>query len=473
MENFKRLALPCLIYALVFVLCLYENACSITMPVWVAGLLGLAVYVIRIDGRQIKKGSHFIIAVMLLIGLSSALTANAYIIFMNYTAEAVLIISLMLYNYADDGSWELDTYLGEIVAAVFKSIGRVFTPFRDGTDYLKHRSKAKNPRLRAILLGVVIAVPCLLILGGLLASADDVFRYAIDSVFSELFIPDTVLGITLMLLIGFFTAYCGLRYIGERAELVRVREHHRSEPVTALTVMILIAVMYLVFSGIQICYLFIGGFSLPEDVTYAEYARSGFFQLLCVCIINLAIVLTVKKRVVENKALNVVLLIISACTYIMIASSACRMVMYIREYRLTFLRLFVLVALLTLAVLLAGVAVRIVNAGFSFFRYGLAVVSVIYIIFAFSHCDYFIAEYNLAGQGEEKDYGYLSELSLDAAPAITSFLEERQISRSEWSEMEWYRNYMYANSYELDKTCSIRKFNLSAWYADRVLETLQ
>ena len=47
-------------------------------------------------------------------------------------------------------------------------------------------------------------------------------------------------------------------------------------------VSVLVAVLYVIFCGIQIIYLFGGGGELPAGVTYAEYARQGFFQLLVV-----------------------------------------------------------------------------------------------------------------------------------------------------------------------------------------------
>ena len=84
---------------------------------------------------------------------------------------------------------------------------------------------------------------------------------------------------------------------------------------------------------------------LPAGVTYAEYARRGFFQLLFVCVLNLAAVLFIQSYFKENRVLKALLLAISGCTLIMTASSACRMLLYIRAYQLTFLRVSVLVAL--------------------------------------------------------------------------------------------------------------------------------
>jgi len=76
-------------------------------------------------------------------------------------------------------------------------------------------------------------------------------------------------------------------------------------------------------------YLFIGNMQLPEGYTYSGYAREGFFQLLAVCILNLLLVLICLYLFRENIVLKLILTLISGCTYIMILSSALRMIMYI------------------------------------------------------------------------------------------------------------------------------------------------
>lgn len=120
--------------------------------------------------------------------------------------------------------------------------------------------------------------------------------------------------------------------------------------------------------------------------------------------------------------MKALLLAISGCTLIMTASSACRMLLYIRAYQLTFLRVSVLVALAVIALLMAGVIAKIVKPQFPLFRYGFVLVGAVYLVFSFSHVDYFIAAYNLThtsweASGEETvDYSYLYTLSTDAAP---------------------------------------------------------
>ena len=191
-----------------------------------------------------------------------------------------------------------------------------------------------------------------------------------------------------------------------------------------------------------------GKMELPEGYTYAMYAREGFFQLLVVSILNLIIVLVSMSFFRESKVLKAVLTVMSFCTFIMIASSAMRMIIYIRFYYMTFLRILVLWALTLLFVLFVGVILSIFKKEFPLFRYSMTVVTVLYLVLSFSHPDYIIARINIANASQTLvenneadpnwqpasdfflaerrylDFEYLTYLSADAAPAIIPYLEQ-------------------------------------------------
>ena len=112
----------------------------------------------------------------------------------------------------------------------------------------------------------------------------------------------------------------------------------------------------------------------------------------------------------------------SLCTFVMIASSAMRMVLYIRFYDLTFLRILVLWALALLTVLFLGVLVNIYREKFPLFTYSMVAVTLFYLVLSFSHPDFIIAYVNV--RNTHKDYFYLSELSADAAPVLIPYLKE-------------------------------------------------
>ena len=477
--NFGLLALPCAIYALIFAFCMFKNWSGVLTPVWIGSLVFLVAYLTQKTGKQLKQGSIFMMTVMLIISVSCFCTANKLVLLSNYVAEFLLLLTLILHNYADDSKWDMAQLFGEIVKISVGSIGKVQTPFTDGRSYFDLRDRDKKSKAGPVLAGILIAIPTCIVLGLILASADAVFENIFAKLFIEIIQWQNILGVLFMLAFGFISAYCGMRHVRDEAPLITVKEPKRSEPVAAITVTSVVALLYLVFSAVQILFLFIGGFELPEGISYAEYARRGFFQLLIVSVLNLAVVLILKKRIEKSRILNAILLVICFCTYIMIASSAIRMIMYIQVYNLTMYRISVLFALLTLAVLLAGVIILVLKDDFSFRRFCVIAVSIIYIPFAFLNADAQIARFNLKNNNVVKsadssrrnyhyDFYYISSLSTDAAPAIREYFAQYDDPEEKMLNTDWYIEYCLNN--EIDGAfVGIRTFNISRYRANTTL----
>ncbi|MBR5968230.1 MAG: DUF4173 domain-containing protein, partial [Lachnospiraceae bacterium] len=477
--NFRHLALPCAVYALLFAFCMFKNRSGVLTPVWIGSLVFLVADLTRQTGKQLKQGSCFMMAVMMIISVSCFCTANTMVLFSNYVAEFLLLLTLVLHNYADDSKWDLAKLFGEIIRAVFGSIGKLGTPFSDGKAYFDGKSGDKKGKAGPILVGILIAIPTCIALGLILASADAVFENIFVRFFEEIIRWENILGVCFMLAFGFLSAYCGMRQVQAEAPLITVKEPKKTGPVTAITVTSVVTLLYLVFSVVQILFLFTGSFELPEGISYAEYARRGFFQLLVVSVMNLAVVLILKKHIEKSRVLNAILLVICFCTYIMIASSAIRMIMYIQAYNLTMYRISVLFALLTLAVLLVGVIILVLKDDFSFRRFCVVAVSIIYIPFAFLNADAQIARFNLANNNAIRsadtsrrnyhyDYYYISSLSTDAAPAIREYFERFSDPEGEMLGTDWYIEYCINN--EIDgEFVGVRTFNVSKFRANRML----
>ncbi len=474
-RNFSLLASACAIYALIYVFCMYKNWGAVTTPIWIASLIALVIYLRRSSGKQLKKGSIFLTSVMMIISISCFYTANPYTLFANYVAEFLLLVTFVLLNYADIYRWDIGKLLGEILAASFLSVRMIPAPFLDGNAFLKKRDSTKKRYIGKILLGIVLAIPVLVVLAALLSSADMVFGNIFSRFFSEIADLGNIIKVIFMLLFGFLSSYCGMRYADISGENIKLTDHRKREPVVPITVLSLVSILYLAFSVIQILYLFIGGFTLPRGVTYAEYARSGFFQLMFVSALNLIVVLVMKKYVLRSRILDGLLLLICACTYIMIASSAIRMIMYIREYRLTYDRILVLVVLLTLAVLFAGVMIFVIKESFPFMQFAVAAVCLLYMVFAFANVDRIIASYNLNHMGSDKyhqDLYYISELSADAAPVIEEYLENHVSDTSRPENIAWYSRYRSINDIN-GSSVGIRSFNISRYIANKHLRSLK
>ena len=406
----------------------------------------------------------------MILAVSTFTTGNEWIIWMNYCWIFAFTVCFLIRNMADENEWNFWDYLCGGVNAVFGAIGSIARPFGDGNDFARLREK-KNGKAREILIGIAVAIPVVLLIGGLLMSADLVFSNMIAKVFEGIRIPANLAGICFMLCFGFISSYCGVRYTAYRKDRQDREVKILTETTAMFTVSVLVAVLYVIFCGIQIIYLFGGGGELPAGVTYAEYARQGFFQLLVVCILNLGAVLTMEHFFQRNRAVDAVLTVISVCTIIMTASSGWRMILYIRAYQLTFLRVVVLVALAVITLLMAGTICYIWNRRFPLFQYGMAVVCISYVLFAFAHVDAGIAAYDLAqieNGNTAGDYSYLSCLSTDAAPVIAEYLKEHP-DKSYYGDgiYNWKWEYMQEND-RMNQPVTLRTFNLSYLRAKRI-----
>lgn len=284
--------------------------------------------------------------------------------------------------------------------------------------------------------------------------------------------------------IVFFSSYALLSALCKKEVKEEIEEKKRFDAVIAIVTTSLLCLLYMTFSMVQILYLFIGNMELPENYTYARYAREGFFQLLAVSMINFLLVLLCLLLFQESKTLRIILTMICGCTFIMIFSSALRMLLYIDTYSLTFLRLFVLWALAVIFLLMAGVTVSVFYRQFPLFFYGLSIVTVCYIALSFSHPDYLVARYNLENPC---DNDYLSSLSADAAPAIlnpkinpylisvedmlkkTAVDENGNYNADYYYDLYWMKSF-YCKMERNTGGMGIRDFNFSLYKAKKYIE---
>ena len=429
-RHFGLFGLSSVIYALFYTFCLYKNASGITYPFFTGGTLFYFFSSLKKLGISAKKDSAFYAVSIELLGISTFCTDNKNIISMNKWGIFILFFILFIHNFYQDKLWDIFKYLQAILQTMLGSLQALTRPVTDFKLYRKAekiKEKDKMSSAAYIFIGILISLPLLIVVLSLLSSADIVFRSFIrDYIFID-WLSENFIGLSFSFLFSFFASYCILAYLEKRSIKEEITNKRIGEPLIAVTFTAILSLIYLLFSGIQIIYLFAGNMQLPEQYTYAEYAREGFFQLLFVCLINLVLVLVCLSRFKESKALKAILTIISLCTYIMIASSAMRMLLYIQYYDLTFLRFFVLWSLIVIFFLMTGILIHIYKEAFPLFKYCITVVTILYIAFSFSRPDYFIARYNITQMLEKEgtesgrpdyDTEYLLSLSADAAPAI-------------------------------------------------------
>jgi len=446
---FGVLGLATLVYAFIYVFCTFKNPSGIMYPVFIAvTLVYLCVTLWKLE-KPFQNNSLFYLISMMLLGVSTFCTDDGRIIVLNKIVILGLTMILLIKQFCNTSEWQLGKHLSSMMQLLFGSLGEIGRPFSDGLRYCKERNKILSKNMAAVLIGIGVAIPLLGIVSMLLATADAVFGELVGSVLDGIRITGTfgnIINMIFRMLVFFVIVYAWLSYLSAGKISNESKPSRKGDPIIAITVTGILTAVYMLFCGIQIVYLFFGNGNLPEGYTYAGYAREGFFQLLAVSVLNLVIVLVSLHGFSGNKVLKIILTMMSLCTFIMIVSSAMRMIMYIRYYFLTFQRVLVLWALIVLFVLFIGVIISIYQGRFRLFRYGVVAITVLYLVFSFSHPDYYIAKINLANtyqEGMEKwepreggfflsgepyrDYNYLQYMSADAAPVLIPFMAKQGV----------------------------------------------
>ncbi len=488
-ENYKYFGGLSLIYGIIFTFCLYKNISGITFPICVGVTIVFAVLFMKKINYRLMKHSLPYLAGMGLLGLSSAFTTSIFMHFFNIVGILLLFMVFMLHQFYNDYNWNFPAYLKRILILMGTTVQSFPYPYwHGGWFFSKNKNIRRNNTMIAIVIGFMVALGILCITLPLLLRSDIMFSKLFGKILDYINFA-TLFGISLTFVIGFtlpyafFAALCRYnltetsRQYAESGVIMPAdgmnpaaacgRRARYFDPVIGITFTSIVSLIYLIYCAIQILYLFIGmKAGLPEYVTYAEYARGGFWELLFVSVINFIMVLLCMYLFRENVILKVILTIVSGCTFVMIISSAYRMMMYVGEYYLTFLRILVLWFLVVLALIMAGVVVSIYKGRFPLFHYIVAVVGMMYILFSFSRPDVIAAKYDLAhwkGTSDTDLYYLMYETnSIDAAPEIAKI----DLSDEEWgyADNEYMSQSMYnyfLNISEENEGIYFRKANYS------------
>lgn len=292
----------------------------------------------------------------------------------------------------------------------------------------------RSRQFTAVARGLAVAVPLLLLFGAFFEAADAAFDQLLGDLVPGLDGLDT----HIVLFISFAWVSAGLlRQYLAAAPAAESRKQRTGKPrrpaleLGAIELGIVLGalnLLFLAFVLVQLRYFF-GGSSRVErttGLTYADYAREGFFELVTVAALVLAVLLLVDwlrqrtSRLGERifRALSATLIVL---LFVVMASALQRMRLYQREYGLTELRLYTTAFMLFLAVVFVWFVVTVMRGQRERFAVGMLAAGLvsIFVLHAINP-DALIARTNIqrAREGKRFDVSYLERLSADATPTI-------------------------------------------------------
>lgn len=327
--------------------------------------------------------------------------------------------------------------VGLAISAVHHGMGPLLLLFTDvdwkalpkeGEDGSHRRAAA------AVVRGLVIAVPLLLIFGGLFVAADAVFAHLVGDLFT-LDLEDLVANIVGTLFFAWLAAgFLRTSLIKQPAELPRVGASRlQLGPIEVGVVLGLLNLLFLAFVMVQVRYLF-GGAALVEaaaHLTYAEYARQGFFELVQVTALVLPVLLGLHWALGENQLTQRLYRWLGtslvALLFVIMASALQRMALYYQQYGLTEARLYATAFMLWMGVLFIWFFATVLRGRRERFAVGaLATGFLLLLILHAVNPEAVIARTNLALRAETGrfDAVYAASLGPDALPVLTEALDE-------------------------------------------------
>jgi hypothetical protein len=344
-------------------------------------------------------------------------------------------------------------------------------------------------RFGAILRGVLIAIPIVVIFATLLSSADLVFAQRVQD-FVRLFrlenLPEYIFRSIYILLGAYALAGIFLHAAQKSQDEKLIGMDKPLVPqflgfTEAAIVLGAVVLLFALFAVVQFQYFFGGLTNISvQGYTYAEYARRGFGELVAVAFFSMLLFLSLsaavkrqeqtQHRVFSGLGLGMVVLV-----GVMLYSAFQRLVLYESAYGFSRLRAYTHVFMIWLGVLLAVVVVLDILRKERSFALAALLASIGFAVsLTLLNVDGFIVRQNVmrAVAGGSLDVAYLASLSPDSVPAL---VEEYQNQSLPGYTRDAVGAVLICHGQVASAGGSQnwRSFTLSGWWADQALIQVQ
>lgn len=325
-----------------------------------------------------SKESWFWLAILLFIGIPYAFWSVMYLFqilaLMAVAAYWTLSVSGRLLDGGKTSKWVFfDGLRAMAVVPFFNFTCQVRVLLGNSRKEEEGEMKSRHGTGVAVLLGVILAIPLLFIILPLLSSADAGFEHLVGNVVS--YMEKHLMAVFLRMIFAVpVSAYLyGLVFgsiSGRNTERIRTeklkeagKQVRRVPDAAVCTALLIFCMVYLLFMGLQGKYLF-SAFAgvIPQNFTYAEYARRGFFELCQIGAWNMVILWGAETfsetESRKHRGLSLLNVLLSVLTLLLIATAVSKLGMYICVYGLTVNRILPMVFLTWMALVFVCIIFR-------------------------------------------------------------------------------------------------------------------
>ena len=292
-----------------------------------------------------RRSSRALLLANLFLAATMALGSNWYFRCWNLLALIVLIPVHAMAGLASRPWWD-PWMLIERLKLLFQGLfGNLWACFAAAVP--DKRTEEKPKRTMAVVLGLCGAVALVSVLLPVLISADALFAASVEALNWDIRMLHFSDGLQRLFWALVFTPFVfSLLYALAHPKLLCPPEEKKGLRVDALGFVLALAAvdgLYLAFLAVQSAGLF-GGPEYVESlgVSYAEWARSGFFQMVGVTVGNLSLTLAClclsRREGGAWRVLRGLCALLAGESLILLASAAWKMTLYVRAYGLSFKR---------------------------------------------------------------------------------------------------------------------------------------
>jgi hypothetical protein len=482
-SKIRLLGTASLILGVVCVFLFYEQGLGINYPLFIVLVVAFGVLLAQTFSRQLKHEQYALVGAGIFFSFMVFVRSSEMLTFFNVLGSVLLLlIAVSLFEGRRLRSFIESDYV-KVLILPFRFIGPFFEIF---PSVVSVRTSADTSRRKEIVRGSFMAIIALVVFAGLFASADARFEKLLDSIFTFK-IDQDVINQT------FFSAFVTAFFIGAFGFMFRkmhakeaIPEQPKSRNLGAIETAILLSsinILFFIFILLQISSLF-GGVPhlLAQGLTYAQYAREGFFQLVLVAVLSFLIILFSEKQIIQNDGthfrsfkihsgvlvLQVIAILVSAFT---------RLSLYENAYGFTEIRLYSHAFMIWIGVALVLLSFHIWKSGKSTHFYFYTFWTVAGLLFTMNalNPDVFIAKKNIARYQSTGllDASYLATLSGDTLPYTIHLLDDpnEEIRKSFARGLYW--RYYTCNDCENTREYSWKSERWKRAEAEKLLSSRQ
>jgi hypothetical protein len=432
----KRLFWSSLIIAWIFDLFFWKKAPGISFFIYVILLAAAAVLLARLESKRAAWMSLLLLIPLAFFSAMTFIRLEPFTQVINYTMSlGLLALFAMTFQ---GGRWMI--YSGsDYIAGFFRLCGSVIVRAGEMWATLcrqpKETENKKTSTVWPVIRGLLLALPVVVIMASLLASADPVFSRSLTdltSIFKIKNLGELIFRAIYILALAYalIGVFLHIFFASQDDRLIGL-----DKPVIApflgwveaLIILASVDILFTFFVGIQFRYFFGGQTNINiEGYTYSEYARRGFGELVLVAFLSLLLfqglsAITHRQQHNQRRWFSLLGIGLVVLVVVILISAFQRLLLYEQYYGFSRLRIYPHVFMIWLGVLLvATVILEVLQRQRAF------ALAVCLAVIGFGatinllNVDAFIVRQNVArtASGWELDMPYLTGLSDDATPAM-------------------------------------------------------